>query len=504
MSNLADDLRQAADAVAALGSSSADYEALSDEAALAGQRQIGATRQLLETRAAWMAATIARRSRPELGHSGLAAQRGFLSPEALIQNWTGSSRGDAHKLVAVGTMMADTEAAERLVAVALESPSGDAAEFVARVPWQAPIARAVTAGALSVDAAESIRTGLGEIDTAVTADKLAEALGRLLAEASALNADEVFKRARRMRDELDQAGIAAREKQAHDDRFLRVYRLRDGKVRLNGLFAPEDGEFVLSTFDSITSPRRGGVRFVDKEQAAWAKRIQDDPRTTAQIAADSLVQLLKIAGDADKGRVFGGRRPSVRVIVTEKTLSGQAGRAGRQGGQTGQAGQGQLEGNPVPVSAETIERLLCDTGARGIKFDDDGQCVNVGRDERLFTEKQRAGMAVRDGGCLWPGCDRPPAWTEAHHLDHWLRDNGYTDIADGVLLCHPHHLLLHNQHWEIIRIGAVYWLRPPASVDSEQMLVRLPSKRPPLPEPAPLEPALPAESAQPAESGHDG
>ncbi|HSP52360.1 MAG TPA: hypothetical protein VLO00_05635, partial [Cryobacterium sp.] len=96
-----------------------------------------------------------------------------------------------------------------------------------------------------------------------------------------------------MRDRLDEAGIAAREKQAFDDRYLKVYRLSNGNVRLNGLFAPEDGEFVLSTFDSITGPRRGGVRFVDKERAAWAKKMQDDPRSTEQIAADSLVQLLK-------------------------------------------------------------------------------------------------------------------------------------------------------------------------------------------------------------------
>ncbi|WP_104193621.1 hypothetical protein [Cryobacterium sp. M25] len=70
-----------------------------------------------------MAGTIARRSRPELGHSGLAAQQGFLSPEALIQNWTGSSTGDAYELVAVGTMMADTEAADKLVEEALSTLS---------------------------------------------------------------------------------------------------------------------------------------------------------------------------------------------------------------------------------------------------------------------------------------------------------------------------------------------------------------------------------------------
>ncbi|TFD03323.1 DUF222 domain-containing protein [Cryobacterium sandaracinum] len=481
MTNLAEDLRQAADAVALLGSSCADFAALPDAEVLAGQKRIASIRRLVDTYAAWMAATIAERSRPELGHSGLAAQQGYLSPEALIQNSTGSSKGDAYKLVAVGTMMADAEAADRLVEAALSSPDRDAAEvaeFEAKVPWQAPIARAVTAGTLSVDAAEAIRAGLGQVDAAVTAEKLGVALAALLTEASSLNADQVFKQARRMRDRLDEAGIAAREKQAYDDRYLRVYRLGNGTVRLNGLFAPEDGEFVLSTFDSITGPRRGGVRFVDAERAAWAKKMQDDLRTTEQIAADSLVQLLKIAGEADPGRVFGGRRPSVRVIVTEKALKPEAAAQEAEARQpAAPAAHGQIEGNPVPISQETIDRLLCDTGTRGIKFDADGQIINVGRDERLFTEHQRAAMAVRDGGCLWVGCDRPPAWTEAHHVNEWLKENGYTDLADGVLLCHPHHLLLHNQHWTIIRTGTQRWLRPPVEFDPEQTLVALPSKR---------------------------
>ncbi|TFB91663.1 DUF222 domain-containing protein [Cryobacterium sp. HLT2-28] len=322
MDSPAEQLRQAADAVARLGCSSADYEALPDAVVLTGQREIAKARRLLEMYAAWMAATIADRSRPELGHSGLAAQQGFLSPEAMIQKVTGASKNEAFKLVAVGTMLARAEAADRQAADGLGSPgadgtgvdgagadgtgvdggAGDDSDGTGSFPpdpcspvsWQAPIARAVTAGTLSVDAAESIRKGLGDIDTAVTADTLATALSRLLAEAGQLNADQCFTRARRMRDDLDQAGIAAREKQAYDDRFLKVYRLADGKVRLHGLFAPEDGEFVLSTYDSITSPRRGGVRFVDKKRKAWAKAVQDDPRSTAQIPADSFVQLLKI------------------------------------------------------------------------------------------------------------------------------------------------------------------------------------------------------------------
>ena len=62
---------------------------------------------------------------------------------------------------------------------------------------------------------KSIRAGLGQIDAAVTADKLSTVLEPLLGEASSLNADHVFNLARRLRDRLDEAGIAAREKRAY-------------------------------------------------------------------------------------------------------------------------------------------------------------------------------------------------------------------------------------------------------------------------------------------------
>ena len=37
-------------------------------------------------------------------------------------------------------------------------------------------------------------------------------------------------------------------------------------------------------------------------------------------------------------------------------------------------------------------------------------------------------------------------------------------------------MLLHNNHWDIIRQGALYFLRPPASIDIEQELIPLQSK----------------------------
>ena len=69
-----------------------------------------------------------------------------------------------------------------------------------------------------------------------------------------------------------------------------------------------------------------------------------------------------------------------------------------------------------------------------------------------------------------------PAWTEAHHIKHWKRDHGRTDVADGICLCRHHHMLLHDNHWEIIRRGASYWLIPPPDIDSTQTPRPLASK----------------------------
>jgi hypothetical protein len=113
-----------------------------------------------------------------------------------------------------------------------------------------------------------------------------------------------------------------------------------------------------------------------------------------------------------------------------------------------------------------------------VTFDRDGQPLNLGREERLFSPSQRAALAARDGGCRWGDCDRPPSATEAHHLEEWVRDRGATDIRLGILLCNPHHRMLHNQGWQIFENQGRYWLRPPAAVDPGQSLIELRSKNP--------------------------
>ena len=81
---------------------------------------------------------------------------------------------------------------------------------------------------------------------------------------------------------------------------------------------------------------------------------------------------------------------------------------------------------------------------------DAGVPLRLGLTRRLFTTGQKKAMVARDGGCTWPGCRAPFAWTDAHHIAWWQRDGGPTDIDNGVLLCSFHHHLIHStDRWEI-------------------------------------------------------
>jgi hypothetical protein len=76
-------------------------------------------------------------------------------------------------------------------------------------------------------------------------------------------------------------------------------------------------------------------------------------------------------------------------------------------------------------------------------------------------------MTVRDGGCVWPGCNAPPGWCEVAHLLSWL-DGGTTDLSNGVLLCPYHHRRLDLDGWELGWRGAELYLTPPSHIDARR------------------------------------
>jgi Domain of unknown function (DUF222)/HNH endonuclease len=78
------------------------------------------------------------------------------------------------------------------------------------------------------------------------------------------------------------------------------------------------------------------------------------------------------------------------------------------------------------------------------------QPLEVGRTTRTVSPAQRNALIVRDGGCAFPGCQRPQGWCEAHHLRHWAH-GGPTDLANLALLCWAHHRAVHEGGWRLRR-----------------------------------------------------
>ncbi|MDQ4138530.1 MAG: HNH endonuclease [Actinomycetota bacterium] len=476
MPNLLETLAEAKAVTSRLPVEGSAFAPLTDDEVMQAQRLLADIGRNVSASAAANAGEIAWRSRPDLGYAGLAQRTGARTPESLVQQLTGCTGREASTLVRVGKVMAEAELlpparkAENDFTVDGASTVEPAAPWDGSgTAWLAPVGRAVAAGALQVSAADAIRIGLGTPSETVTVAQLTAAAERLVAEAGSLNADQLLKRARALRDEIDADGIAAREAARHAQRSFKVFKRADGMIKGDFLLAPESGGAeLLETFELITSPRRGGPRFVDPAEQERAQRLVEDERSTEQISADSLVALLRLGVAADPGAIVGVKKPAVRVLTTVQPDS-----TGRTGAGTA---FGRVEGHSDPVSAQTVDRFICDSGILPLRFDDDGQCLNVGREHRLFTAVQRVALAARNGGCRFPGCDRPASWCEAHHIDSWHRDDGRTDVADGILLCRHHHMLIHNNHWRIRRDRAEYVLIPPKERDPQQTPIPMPSK----------------------------
>jgi hypothetical protein len=412
--------------------------AASEEALMQWQRDFATMRRHADAGAAAVAGELARRSDPALGYDGLAVRVGARTVEKLVSNLAGISVAEARNLVSVGSM--DAEA-----------------------PWLSDVAAAVASGGVGVGAAAAIRSGLGEPNADVDAAQLRVAAERLAREAVTSPPERIARAARFARDELDAAGVADREAHLREKRYLRLWKRADGMTRIEGLLDPASAALVTDAFDRITMPRRRGVRFLDPAEKVRRDDADGDSRTIEQLMLDGLVQLIRLAAATDDGSLFGVKSPGVRVHVRLSDL-----RAAR--------GAGYAEGQHSPVSITTVQQHICGGGIIPILFDDDGNALNVGRRQRLFTDRQRIAIAARDGGCMMPDCDRPPSWTEAHHIRPW-DDGGRTDIGNGVALCTHHHLWVHNTGGRITHRGSRWWLHRRDGTPPKELVSKHPLRR---------------------------
>ncbi|MEU5911902.1 DUF222 domain-containing protein [Micromonospora sp. NPDC047527] len=239
-------------------------------------------------------------------------------------------------------------------------------------------------------------------------------------------------------DAAAQAALRAEESRAARDRHVTLSEQPDGRLRLTGSLDTEAAALLRAAIDPLTAPAG-----------------PDDTRTPGQRRHDALADVCRLALRTGELPDHGGDPTQLVVTTTYDML--------RQHLDTGTLDTG---GHLTP---EAVRRLACDAAILPAVLGSTGQVLDVGRQRRLITGPLRRALVLRDGGCAFPGCDRPPRWCDAHHIQHWA-DGGDTSLANAVLLCGHHHRHIHHGDWTV-RLGGDGHPEfiPPAWLDPDQL-----------------------------------
>jgi hypothetical protein len=250
----------------------------------------------------------------------------------------------------------------------------------------------------------------------------------------------------RARHAYDAAAVLAEQVSAAEHNRCELIPCEGGFLALRGYFDPVAAATITTAVLPLARPTGVG-----------------DERPLPRRLADALVEVAAHALNLGAVPSSGGASTHLQLTASVETVMGLEGAIG-----------GDLEfAGPVP--AATVQRLACDARVRRILLGPSAAVIDVGRALRVPGPAARAALRARSGGCQWPGCDRPVAFTSAHHLVHWAH-GGTTDLNNLVLLCHRHHWLIHEGGWQLARAehdrmlaippsqGHRSWIRAPATV----------------------------------------
>ena len=110
------------------------------------------------------------------------------------------------------------------------------------------------------------------------------------------------------------------------------------------------------------------------------------------------------------------------------------------------------DGTPIAPTPGTVDanlwRLCCSANIRSFVVDGDNLPIWATLNQRLASPLQRRMVLVRDGGCVFPGCDAPLAWVQIHHVIP-AAAGGPTEAPNLAALCAHHHGVTHRTGWHM-------------------------------------------------------
>jgi hypothetical protein len=229
-------------------------------------------------------------------------------------------------------------------------------------------------------------------------------------------------------------------------------------VRTDGDLAPETGEAMLTALGA----------HMDAEARS---RTEPDPRTPAQRRADAVGEIFRHYLDCPHRSKVGGERAHLTVTVPVEVLAGWTDGDDAKGGRKGHGAisppfdQVAEFDHVGPIGTAVVRRLACDASLMRVVLAAPSQPLDVGRRTPIVPPAIRRAVIVRDRRCRFPGCDRPHAWCDCHHVRHWA-DGGPTALSNLVLLCRPHHRKVHERGGFSLQThnGVPVFRRPDGSV----------------------------------------
>ncbi len=235
---------------------------------------------------------------------------------------------------------------------------------------------------------------------------------------------------RHLRMVADPDGALADSEQQFERRHLTLAPLLDGMTSIDGLLDCESAAVLNAALEPFLVPTG-----------------PEDVRTAAQRRADGLTDIVRSACDHRLLPMVGGERPHLQILMAGDPKPALDG-ARRSPDSLPTGFLPQAPGGAAPLHPVSVARLACDAQIVPVLLDGSGLPMTLGRSQRIFSSNQRRLLALRDGGCRFPGCSRPPAHTDAHHVHPWST-GGSTDVDNAVLLCRFHHRLVHDGGWRI-------------------------------------------------------
>ena len=332
------------------------------------------------------------------------------------------------------------------------------------------VAEAALEGGIGLAQARAIHKVLTELPAALTEAQRERAEGFLLEKAATTSAADLGRLTRTVIDQVtpDHSPTAEQEQRRLDEQSRRALSRRsltfhsdnDGSVLIRGSLPAVAATGLIKLVDAYAES--------DRRRARDALDVRAESRRPDQRRADGLLALIAAHQRTKAAPALAGDRPRVVLIMRETDLRDRAEQAG-------------LLDTGTPIAAGDLRRLCCDADLVPAVLGGPSEVLDVGRTQRLVTPPIRRALALRDAGCVFPGCDVPDSACDAHHIVPWW-NHGTTALANLVSLCSHHHQLVepprfHSgappDRWEVrLHADGTPEVIPPRRADPERRPIR--------------------------------